>query len=143
MFIYMQKINFIPHLVHNILYFQESCTLTGREHFGPRLKNQNFSRCVVCAETIIAIWFFILDYMLKYVMKKNNKMKIFKNCKKHRTGAIFWPLSSKIRPMKTCLENQSLAFIILNSHKKWEKPNKPFLRKTVNRKTYRLTELTL
>ena len=99
------------------MYFQESLTLTGREHFVPRLKNQKFARYVVCAETIIAIWFFILDYILKNVMKKNNKMKIFKNCKKHRTGGIFWSLSSKTKPMKTCLENQSLALIILNSHK--------------------------
>ena len=38
------KKNFTIHFFLEILHFKDSCNLIGRQHFGPQLENQNFSR---------------------------------------------------------------------------------------------------
>ena len=42
---YMQKMNFTPQIVFEILKFKKSCNLIGREHFDLYTENQIFSRC--------------------------------------------------------------------------------------------------
>ena len=41
---FMQKMNFIPQIVFEILKFNLSCNLIGREHYGLQIENQIFSR---------------------------------------------------------------------------------------------------
>ena len=48
----------------------KSCSLIGRELFGPYFKNQNFGRHGICARKPIRIWSFILDhFQLKLTTK--------------------------------------------------------------------------
>ena len=50
MFICMPKINFIIHFALEISQFKESCNLTGQQHIGPKIKNQNFARYEIGSE---------------------------------------------------------------------------------------------
>ena len=68
----MLKINFIIHFFLEILHFKEFYDFIGQQHFGPKLKNQNFLGYGICGETSIAILSFILDYFQE---KSQNKKK--------------------------------------------------------------------
>ena len=64
------QINFIIHFFPEIIHFKESCNLTGRQHFGQYIKNQNFARYGIGGETSITILVFTIGYFQQKLMTK-------------------------------------------------------------------------
>ena len=63
----MLKINFIIHLFLEMLHFKESWNLIGQQHFGSKLKNQNFPRFRIGGETPITILVFTVYFQEKLI----------------------------------------------------------------------------
>ena len=77
MFTCMTKMNVFTHFFLEILHFKEFCNLIGKQHFGTKLKNQNFVRYGIGVEISITTLFFVLDYIHEKLMTK-----FFKNSRK-------------------------------------------------------------
>ena len=85
----MLKINLIIHFFLEILHFKESYNLIGKQHFGPKLKNQNFARYGIGGEILITILISILDYF------REKSQNFSKTPKKHFWGPL-WALFAQI-----------------------------------------------
>ena len=110
-FICMPKINFIIHFFLEIWSFKESSNLSGWQHFGLQLENQNFARYGITGEISITISVLILDYLQeKLILPKYGQKWSF-------------------------LEKRALSVFKYSSYlprAKIKKYNEPFLRKMAN-----------
>ena len=79
------SINFIIHFFLDILHFQESCNLTGQQHFDPQLE-KHFARYGIGGEIRVTVLVFILDYFLEKLMAN-----FFKKSKAPQFRAILIP----------------------------------------------------
>ena len=127
MVICMTKIHFIIHVFLAILHFKESCNLIGRQHFGKELESQDFARYGTDYEISITMLVFILDYCEKKLIPK-----IFKKINKILFLWPFWALFSQTWKKKN-FRGEGLSVFkssnYLQSCKKSEKTNNPYLRK--------------
>ena len=136
----MPKINFIIHFYLDILHFKESCNLIGRKHFGPYLKNQNFSRYGIGGEISITILVFNLDYFQKKLMTK-----FFRKCKKSYFGTILSPFSLNLGKNEFSWKNVLCQFlnipIIYHRAKIMKKNARTFAKNTTRQENIRISIL--
>ena len=95
--------NFIIHFYLYKLHFKESGDLIGCNHFGPYLKDQNFSRYGIGGEISVTILVFNLDYFQKKLLRK-----FFRKCKKSYFGAILSPFSLNLGKNEFFWEKRAL-----------------------------------
>ena len=70
----MTKMNVFTHFFLEILHFKEFCNLIGKQHFGPKLKNQNFVRYGIGVEISITTLFLTTTITRLYPRKTNDKI---------------------------------------------------------------------
>ena len=108
MFLCIGKINSAIHFFHKILHFKEFCNLIAWQHFGSKLKNQNFARYEIGVEISTTTEVSILDYSQEKLMTR-----FFKKSKKTYFGAILSPSCPNSGKNEFSRKKGSVSFEIL------------------------------
>ena len=128
----MQKIRLFYWLVLEILLIIKACNLLGWEHFGPYLRNQNFSKYGICAGTQQIIKIFVVEQIQQKLMTKY--FNIFKK-------SCFWPIFPIFGAKKFFLGHLTLSgttsYGFLALHQNLEKTNDKIPRKQPDRQKVR------